>query len=228
MRPNILFIVIDSFSANKCFGANKTSITPNIDFLISRGIYFSQTISAASSTVLSFGSIFTGLYPFESVTRENNYFKINPKIYKSIMEEQGEYDHHLHDVGLIKWAIKGNVYKVNQLNLIQKEKEFPFLSHLFPILNEFYRPDLQVQTDLNTDGDELYYIDGTEYIGSYHIHPSKGPMEGAIHTPSKHAKLYYKDDLPTPINADLDDEFQVSKKAWKKGGSRMFLNLGSK
>lgn len=79
MRPNILFIVIDSFSANKCFGANKTSITPNIDFLISRGTYFSQTISAASSTVLSFGSIFTGLYPFESVTRENNYFKINPK-----------------------------------------------------------------------------------------------------------------------------------------------------
>ena len=26
----------------------------------------------------------------------------------------------------------------------------------------------------------------------------------------------------------LDDEFEISKKAWKKGGSRMFLNLGSK
>ncbi|WP_179371825.1 sulfatase family protein [Nitrosopumilus ureiphilus] len=79
MKPNILFIVIDSFSAKKCFGKNKTSITPNIDNLIKQGTYFSQTISASSSTVLSFGSIFTGLYPFESVIRENNYFKIDPK-----------------------------------------------------------------------------------------------------------------------------------------------------
>ena len=79
MKPNILFIVIDSFQANKCYGEKKTSITPNIDFLIKRGTYFSQTISAASSTVLSFGSIFTGLYPFESVIRENNYFKIDSK-----------------------------------------------------------------------------------------------------------------------------------------------------
>ena len=28
-------------------------------------------------------------------------------------------------------------------------------------------------------------------------------------------------------DVNLDDEFQVSKKAWKKGGSRMFLNLNS-
>jgi arylsulfatase A-like enzyme len=77
LKPNILFIVIDSFQAKKCFGNNKTSVTPNIDSLINNGSYFSQTISAASSTVLSFGSIFTGLYPFDSVTREDNYFKIN-------------------------------------------------------------------------------------------------------------------------------------------------------
>lgn len=79
MKPNILFIVIDSFQANKCHGKHKTSITPNIDFLIKNGTYFSQTICASPTTVPSFASIFTSLYPFESVIREKNIFKIDSK-----------------------------------------------------------------------------------------------------------------------------------------------------
>ena len=79
MKPNILFIVIDSFQADKCYGKNKTSVTPNIDYLINNGSYFSQAICAAPSTVPSFASIFTSLYPFESVIREKNIFKIDPK-----------------------------------------------------------------------------------------------------------------------------------------------------
>ena len=79
MKPNILFIIIDSFRSDKFYGNNKTSITPNIDSLIKNGTYFSQTISHAPLTVPSFSSIFTGLYPFESVVRgEKNIFKINP------------------------------------------------------------------------------------------------------------------------------------------------------
>ncbi|EIJ66141.1 hypothetical protein BD31_I2198, partial [Candidatus Nitrosopumilus salaria BD31] len=42
MKPNILFLVIDSMRSDKCYGKNKTSITPNIDSLIKQGIYFSQ------------------------------------------------------------------------------------------------------------------------------------------------------------------------------------------
>ena len=34
MKPNILFIVIDSLRADKCYGNEKTSVTPNIDKLI--------------------------------------------------------------------------------------------------------------------------------------------------------------------------------------------------
>jgi len=30
-RPNVLFIGIDSFRGDKCFGKNKSSKTPNID-----------------------------------------------------------------------------------------------------------------------------------------------------------------------------------------------------
>ncbi len=71
--------MIDSFQADKCYGKNKTSITPNIDFLINNGTYFSQAICAAPSTVPSFASILTSLYPFESVQREKNIFKIDSK-----------------------------------------------------------------------------------------------------------------------------------------------------
>lgn len=69
MKPNILFIMIDSLRSDKCFGNKKTSKTPNIDQLIKNGAYFSQTISASDGTAPSWGSLFTSLYPFKSGIR---------------------------------------------------------------------------------------------------------------------------------------------------------------
>ena len=161
-----------------------------------------------------------GYYDRYFVSRVNQQFgykEINLKTYKSINEKQGEYDHHLHDVGLIKWAITGNVYKINQLTIFQKEKKFPYLGFLFPILNEFHRPDLRVQTNLNTEGGELYFKDGIEYIGAYHIHPTKGPMEGATHTPSLHARLFYTSKIK---EKELEEERQ---KAFNKFNKKQFL-----
>lgn len=80
MKPNILFILIDSFRADKCFGTDKTSITPNIDYLIKNNVYFTQTICSAPVTCPSVSSIFTSLYPFESIIQDENHYKINPDI----------------------------------------------------------------------------------------------------------------------------------------------------
>jgi len=63
MKPNIFFLSLDSFTANKCFGKNKSSKTPNIDSLIENGVLFNQTISSSDGTELSFASIFTSKYP---------------------------------------------------------------------------------------------------------------------------------------------------------------------
>jgi len=63
MKPNILFFVIDSFRADKCFGDSKTSITPNLDNLQKNGISFTQTISTVATTIPSLGSIFTSKFP---------------------------------------------------------------------------------------------------------------------------------------------------------------------
>jgi len=67
--PNVLFIIIDAFNADRCFGNLKTSKTPNIDFLIKNGIYFNQAFSSADGTEVSMSSIFTALYPFNATIR---------------------------------------------------------------------------------------------------------------------------------------------------------------
>ena len=91
MKPNILFIVIDSLRADKCYGDKKTSVTPNIDSLIKNGTYFSQNITSAPSTIPSIYSILTSLYPFECVAQEGNFFVINPEIdnYVKNLERNG-------------------------------------------------------------------------------------------------------------------------------------------
>jgi arylsulfatase A-like enzyme len=89
MKQNVLYLLIDSFSAEKCHGKNKTSTTPTIDHLIDDGIYFSQTISAAPTTIPSLSSIFTGRYPFSCLTLDNDLFRLQEDIptFIDIMKE---------------------------------------------------------------------------------------------------------------------------------------------
>jgi arylsulfatase A-like enzyme len=63
MKPNIIFITIDSLRFDGIFGSSET---PNIDKLISNGVNFSNAISTSDSTGLSLGSVFTGAYPFKT------------------------------------------------------------------------------------------------------------------------------------------------------------------
>ena len=91
MKPNILFILVDSLKSDKCRGDRKTSLTPNIDKLIKNGIYFEQAISSAASTVVAVSSILTGLYPFRTGMGGKTYHKLNQNItnYVKILKENG-------------------------------------------------------------------------------------------------------------------------------------------
>ena len=77
MKPNILFLTIDSLRADKIYGKNKTSLTPNIDSLIKNGTYFSQAISTSDTTGLSIGSLITAIYPFKTGI---THFSYNPYV----------------------------------------------------------------------------------------------------------------------------------------------------
>ena len=81
MNSNVLLIVIDSFRADYFYEHKKSYSTPNIDQLIKNGTYFTESISCGDGTAVALGSIFTGLYPFNSgintfqhKTTKSNYF----------------------------------------------------------------------------------------------------------------------------------------------------------
>lgn len=142
---------------------------------------------------------------FTKRINSKGYQEIEKITYDSIVNKEGKYDHNLYEVGNIKWFLIDNVFKKNANSIQLKERKYKNISYLFPILNEFQRPNLQTQEDLYTNGKELYKADSTEYIGSYHIHSTQGPMVGAYHTNIPHPKLYYLNQLPRPQNMDYED-----------------------
>jgi hypothetical protein len=72
--------------------------------------------------------------------RNNNdlgFMEIGKDTYISIQKRKGEYDHNLYTIGTIEWSLDGDIVKTNKNILDQKEKHFPNISLLFPILNEY-------------------------------------------------------------------------------------------
>ena len=85
-KQNILFICIDSFRGDKCFGDKKSSKTPNIDRLIQNGVYFNQHISVSDGSYTCMGAVFTSQYPFQSgITTVSSYSK-STKIFQKFRQ----------------------------------------------------------------------------------------------------------------------------------------------
>tara|TARA_Y100001973_G_scaffold34947_1_gene52660 strand:- start:291 stop:1388 length:1098 start_codon:yes stop_codon:yes gene_type:complete len=139
-------------------------------------------------------------YFVKRVNEPFGYKEINKKIYDSIVQKRSAYDKNLYKVGKIKWVIKGNARKMNGITLVKNRTRFPNLSFIYPQLNEFVRDEV-VNNQFASPG-ELYYKDEPfrEYVGPYHIHPTKGPMVGATHSNTPHERLIFAKDR------DMDDE----------------------
>ena len=60
IKPNILFLIFDSFRADKISGSTNNSITPTIDFIKENGVLFNNTISSSDGTILSYAGLFSG------------------------------------------------------------------------------------------------------------------------------------------------------------------------
>lgn len=94
MKPNIFFLVIDSFRSDKCFGPGKNSKTPNIDRLINDGIFFRNAISSSNSSSPAWLSWFTGLYSFNTKNNES-YQKIAESTHNYVKDLK-EYGYHVY------------------------------------------------------------------------------------------------------------------------------------
>ena len=76
MHPNIIFLLVDGFRADQCFGKDKTSVTPNIDSLIQKGMYFTNAYSSVDGTIVSLNTIFNGDFQIGNSSRAQ---KVNLK-----------------------------------------------------------------------------------------------------------------------------------------------------
>ena len=178
MKPNILFIVIDSLRADKCHGEKKTSVTPNIDSLIENGTYFSQTITHGQSTIPCMSSIITGLYPFESMSQNEDIFVINPRAetYIENLEEFGYESHALvqeslshmgldkifgrnfemYPVTLKTWTGLGEKI-MQRIESFSKTEPWFYYIHLYDLYIPFNQQDIKKVNNL----DGLYQGDNT-------------------------------------------------------------------
>ena len=97
MNQNILFIVIDSLNATKCFNKNKTSKTPNIDSLCKTGTVFDKNINSSPVSNPAISTMFTSRYPFECMVNDNDIFVIKPKL-NNFLEEFRKHGYTTHAI----------------------------------------------------------------------------------------------------------------------------------
>lgn len=134
-------------------------------------------------------------YYAKRINSKTGYFEISSQVFEDIIGKEGTYDYNLYQVSSIKWVLMGNVKIANKKILEKQERISPGISLIFPTLNEYEKPEL-LENQLANPG-ELVYRDNInqEYVGYYHVHPEKGPMEGALHTENPHALLAFKSDI---------------------------------
>jgi len=89
MKPNIFFLVLDSFSANMY--KEKNIITPNINSIIKNGVLFDHTITSSDYTIPFIQSVFSGNYPVGCGIEKEKYPKLlsDRNNYLSKLKENG-------------------------------------------------------------------------------------------------------------------------------------------
>jgi hypothetical protein len=152
------------------------------------------------------------------------YMEISPSVFKQFRQRSPEIAWDLYDIASINWLISGdtfNVIKTNKKNVLDIES-FPFnwanFSQIFK--NDYLQFFQGVQENLYTEGGEYKTKDNKEYIGSYHIHPDKGPMVGEKHLPTPHEYLYQiEKEIPSSIISQPYSQQQTISTPQSTGGS---------
>ena len=90
IKPNILFLLLDSFRADKISGPDKNSLTPNFDYIKKNGVFFDHAISSSDGSILSYAGLFSGKHPFKTGMRSSKLTKlIDTTSYLEFLKNQG-------------------------------------------------------------------------------------------------------------------------------------------
>ena len=155
-------------------------------------------------------------YFIKRINQDFGYKEISKKTFKDMKVSSQKYDTFLYVSFVIKWDLGEDAIIKNRKNIKNTEKYNEHLNVVnlllfLTILNQYQKPNLKIKENLTTKGGELYNIGGIEYIGEYHIHPSKGPMVGSKHIKTSHDKLYYQNQTTEQSNIDEDFDNYLEK-----------------
>ena len=90
IKPNILFLIFDSFRADKISGSTNNSLTPNFDYIKRNGVVFDHAISSGDGTLLSYAGLFSGKHPFKTGMRSSKLTKlIDTTSYLEFLKNRG-------------------------------------------------------------------------------------------------------------------------------------------
>ena len=147
----------------------------------------------------------TERYIIQKINEPRKIFEVDDETFKSwnVLNQPG-INGFIYRRAMVPWTIVGNTNTVREQNtnaILEAEETIVGLgTYLLTNPLEYVRIEYTGGTvnGLFTYGGEFQDKDGNNYIGSYHIHESKGPMEGPIHVQRAHDRL-------TPIGGTLSN-----------------------
>ena len=131
---------------------------------------------------------------FAKKTNELQYIEINQQTFDLLRQKNPTIEWTLYLPFTLSWQLTGDIKQVQQVNRniteakIQSLKLYKFDEYLKFDFLKYYK--YTEASNLYTAGGEFKTADGKNYIGDYHIHDSKGPMVGKIHTIEPHGYLF--------------------------------------
>lgn len=229
-RPNIFLITIDSLRSDKCYGKNKSSITPNIDKLIYDGTYFTQTISSADQTGTSLASIFTSKFPINTGLTYFNFSKDTLTYFKIFKNNEyftcGCFPDHNFYMNLSfqlddsfafvynkleSWKnLSGGIGEkiIDQIKSLQQKQPWIYAIHIMDLHNLFALPtEFKNEQYGNNDYDRMVSFIDT-WIGKFLAEVN---LEKTLVVISSDHGAYI------PVTGSIPDEIPTIQKIMKKG-----------
>jgi hypothetical protein len=122
---------------------------------------------------------------FAKKTNEYIYLEISKEDYNKLKNQDPTILWPLYNCLYMQYSLNSqNINKTLVANIERNNQWYGFFNYM----TRYYFKE--TQENLFTRGGEYVTEQGENYIGPYHIHPSKGPMVGAKHVSSPHGFLY--------------------------------------
>ncbi len=131
---------------------------------------------------------------FVKKATQAQFIEINKEEYELFKNQDSTVQSNLYFPIKIEWVLIGNrteVFNQNKSTIRLYESTNKLYGFTLSFKNQYlnyYRSDMN--SNLYTDGTEyIKRSTGQPYVGKYHIHPTKGPMEGENHVSTPHDYL---------------------------------------